>query len=175
MKIVYNFILPLTLLLVTAAFTFSRSPQSVKAWTTCYSEKSNHIFFKTVGSKASKNKSCSGNTSFRGPTHYKLITPHFDKSGFSSPVSGIQKIVVVPGGRRVLVSQWNNMSKTNLIMVSEPNFSKKMVKQYCALDNDGEAFSARYNSRKKQLEILVLKSKSVHNNQLTKVWKTCKI
>ncbi len=167
------------LLFLIFCFTFEgqtlASSQQKQRWTSCYSRQKSKLYFKSHNDKR-KTKQCSGSTVFTVPKEYKLIEMVKDNgSHFSTPIPGTKRILELNNGRRVLVSQWNNLSKSNTILILEPNLESKKVKKLCVFDNFSDAYSARFNSKTKKIEVLVNTPATLGGNDYRKIWKTCSI
>jgi hypothetical protein len=161
-------------ILMTSAFSVAASNQSQR-WTSCYNRSKSRLYFRSHSDRREL-KSCQSSTSFRVPKEYHLIeTLKEGKGHFSTPIAGTKRTLELDNGRRLLVSQWNNMSKANKILVLEPNLKQGKVKKHCMLDNFGDAYSARFNKDSGKVEVLVNFPRTLGGNDYRQVWKTCSI
>lgn len=160
--------------LIVSGFSQAASDHSER-WTTCYNRSKSKLFFRSHKDRRDL-KSCNGSTSFRVPQEFHLIeTLKNENEHFSTPIAGTKRTLKLDNGRRILVSQWNNMSKANKILILEPNMNQRKVKKHCMLDNFGDAYSARYNKSSGKIEVLVNFPNTLGGNDYRKVWKTCSI
>lgn len=153
---------------------FANSNKESK-WTSCFNRDESKLYFRAQNDKR-KLGQCSGETVFKVPKEFKLIeTVDSGDKNFSIPTPGTKRTLLINNGRRVLVSQWNNLSKANKILVLEPNMANKKVKKHCVFDNFSDAYSARYNAKTKKIEVLLSLPKTLGGNDYRRIWKTCKI
>ncbi len=164
-----------TLIFCISALASARgaSSEETSRWISCYNSDSNQLVFLELGTKVSVEK-CSGATVFQGAIGHKLIeNVSIDKEQFSENRAGTKKTILLNDGRRLLVSQWSHLGKSNRIIVLEPSLKNKVVKKHCVIENWADAFAARFDKKSNSLKIRVTTPKDKAASAFKKQWKTC--
>ena len=106
--------------------------------------------------------------------NYHLIEDTIDEKGFSRNEPGTAMKINLKNGRSLLVTQWNNLTKNNTIIVLEPDHKNKKVKKHCEIKNFSDEFKARV-SIKRQGKFMVNINEPVteFSEKFHRVWKTC--
>lgn len=153
--------------LLISFFSFS----SHANWVSCYNSESNRVYFnkKDPGPQTK----CKGPIYYQAANGYEMITETFDQNGAPTGEAGPSKNINLDNGRKLFISQWNDWSKSNTVMVLEPNFKKKNVIKLCQFRNHGDAFSHKYDKEKKVLKVLVKQPKPGDSEQLVTKWIDC--
>ncbi len=144
-------------------------------WVSCYDKKTNAIHFQALGKKIKNGNSCMGKTKYDASGAFKLIENVNVKEGFGEARAGTKRQVVLKNGRRLLVSQWSGLGKSNQILVLEPDLASNRVTRHCNIENFSNAFSTRFDRRTGKLMVLVVKPKDSKLLQYKKTWQSCEI
>lgn len=163
------FNLTLFIALFLLSFNGSRQSHDQALWLACYNPSTKKIHFDSLRLSGQAPSECSGSTSFKMKRGWQLIQNSEDNLGYGELRAGTKKTIVLPGGRRILVAQWESPKKMNLVTVLEPNLKHSRVKKHCIIPNGDDAFSAKYDARTRQLKILL----SSKNRKL--VWRSCQL
>ena len=144
-------------------------------WIYCYNESSNRIYFLTI-KRFKKNKGkCRGRTYFQGYKNHYLMEDSTDERGFPRGEPGSPMKINLNQGRSVLVTQWNNLTKNNTIIVLEPNLVNRYVKKHCVIKNFSDSFRARVNKKTGRFEVNINKPITELSEKFHRVWKACSL
>ena len=78
-------------------------------------------------------------------------------------------------GRIVLVTQWNNLTKSNTIVVLEPDHVNKKVKKHCVIKNFSDDFRAKVNKKTGKFMVNINEPVTELSEKFHRVWKTCSL
>ena len=171
---------PKTFLTVIVFLLFMLNFPKAKAqennWIHCYDESSNRIYFlETEELKSNKPYHCNGETHFQGYQHYALIEDRSDSMGFFLGEPGApMKIQLTNSGQNLLVTQWNNLTKSNLIIVLEPDLMNKSVRVHCAVRNFSDTFGIKVNEEG-QFMVLINEPVTELSEEFHRIWKPCSL
>ena len=171
---------PKTFLTVIGFLLFMMSFPKAKAqennWIHCYDQSSNRIhFLQTEELRNNKTYHCNnGETYFQGYQYYALIEDLSDGMGFFMGFPGAPMKVRLGSGQSLLVTQWNNLAKSNLIVVLEPDLTKKSVKVHCAVRNFSDTFGIQVDQQG-QFMVLVNEPVTEFSEDFHRVWKACSL
>lgn len=142
-------------------------------WAFCYNSQKNRVYFQTESDIAQNKGQCLGRTYFQGDSGFHLIEDEKDDKGFAKGLPGVSMNIVMDSGQHILVSQWNNLTKNNTVIVLEPNHKNNNVKRHCTIKNYYNSFKTRINEKSGIFEVWVRQPKSTHSNKFHHVWKAC--
>lgn len=173
-----KFLKLLSLLATFCAFASPALAQSEK-WTYCYNRDENKVYFIPFSQAATTSKDtkkrCTSQTFFTGTEDFHMMDEDFNQNGQPSGHAGSAQIFVTNSGRQLLISQWNDLSKSNRIWVLEPDFKTNQVKRHCIIENFGDAFSATIDKQTGALKIFARQYRSETSEALIRKWVTCPI
>jgi hypothetical protein len=168
-----------TQILTLSLFVLTFSQTSLASWTSCYNKKENKLFFIAIDNASSTLKdaktTCSSQTFFKGPKNFHLITEVDNANGFANGEPGSEQIMKVKNNRQIMISQWNDLSKSNRILVLEPDFKSNQVKVHCQIENFDDSFSAKVDPSTGLLKVFVLASKNKNTDEVVRLWQKCDI
>ncbi|MEM7645871.1 MAG: hypothetical protein AAF203_03075 [Pseudomonadota bacterium] len=154
--------------------------QAQADWSFCYNQGTKRVNFLSFkqkrGNLKTQKKQCRSNTYYqqRDKT-FQMIEDEMDTTGFPKNLPGKPKIMSNKKGRRILVTQWNSLSKLNTIEVLEPNFKSNQVKRHCQVDNWSDIYEVKWNKKATALKFQVSTGEKNKQGKIIKTWKTCKI
>ena len=162
------------ILLMTLVSLISSTAMANADWTFCYNSNKNRVYFQTITDLEQNNGACLGKTYFQSPEEeLRLIVDEKDAKGFPRGLPGTAVNMTLRTGKQILITQWNDLSKYNVVMVLEPNQKTKKVKKHCQYKNYSSHFRGRYNAKLKQFEVLINEPVSTYSENFHKVWKKC--
>ena len=162
----------LVIMIFIISTMFLPKAESKGHWTYCYNKSSNRIYFLEI-SELKKIKKCHGRTYFQGQKGYHLIQDSVDEKGFSRNEPGTTMKINIKKNRSVLVTQWNNLTKSNTVIVLEPDYINKKVKKHCVIKNFSDIFEAKVNKKTGKFMVNINKPVTELSEKFHRVWKVC--
>ncbi len=145
-------------------------------WLSCYEKKTNTMHFQALGKRLKNGDTCLGSTKYKASLLFKLIqNVSVDEEGFAESRPGTKRTMVLKNGRRLLVSQWSGLGKSNRILVLEPNLKTHSVVRHCNIENFSDAFSARYSEKTGKMMIQITSPTNKKHTRFSRVWRSCEI
>ena len=164
-----------TITIFIISFLYFFKAESGESWTYCYNKSSNRIYFLEMKELKKNKNSCQGRTYFQGYKNYHLIQDSVDEKGFSRNEQGTAMKMNLKNGRSILVTQWNNLTKTNMIIVLEPDHKNKKTKKHCEIENFSDEFKAKVSKKTGKFILNVNKPVTEFSEKFHRVWKECSL
>ncbi len=165
----------LMIIIFVISTMFLSRAESRESWTHCYNRSSNRIYFLEIEELKKNKKSCQGKIYFQGYKKYHLIQDSVDEKGFSRNEPGTTMKINLKNGRVLLVTQWNNLTKSNTVIVLEPDHVNKKVKKHCVIKNFSDEFRAKVNKKTGQFIVNVNEPVTELSEKFHRVWKICSL
>jgi len=150
----------------------SRSVASKRDWTYCYKNNYNNNINK-VYFLASGSTPCGGNTSFSMPMEFYLHENLPSVDGSTIVAQAQPRFFHLKDGSTVFVSQWDNASRENTVMVHKVNLSRGTVTEYCRKESN---YSPNFDVREEGgvLQISLKKYKAASADEPVRDWFNCR-
>lgn len=166
LKVISVFTLLLTVLWGETGFAKSE-------WAYCYDGKSNRIYFQTKEEIQKHSGRCLARTYYQGRKNFNLVQDSIDEKGFPRGEMGAPINMDLKDGRNILITHWNDLSKSNRLVVLEADLKLNRTNVLCEFENHSNAIVGRFNKKAQRFQVKIREPLNDYSNDFRIVWKNC--
>lgn len=137
----------------------------------CYNKSEKRLYFtpysQIATTKAKSPSRCTGRTFYTEPNG--MVYDVEDPNG----AGDTEQMMRLNNRRQLLISSWNSYSQVNTLIVLEPDFKNNVVRELCRLDNYSDLFTAKVDTAKNTLMILIREPADINQTTFRQSWKSC--